>query len=102
MCYFDSDGDYETWLGVPTLPKLNWSSAKTRERMAKVVQTWLPEYDGWRIDVANMTGRRGAEDHTRDAAAMLRRRGWRGPTPCPSPSTFSTRPRTLTSTGGTA
>jgi alpha-glucosidase len=72
MFYFDERGGYESWLGVPTLPKLNWSSETTHERMAGVVTRWLGVYDGWRVDVANMTGRRGAEEHTRTVAATLR------------------------------
>jgi alpha-glucosidase len=72
-------GDYESWLGVRSLPKLNWASAELRHRFATgddaVVRRWLrPPYDldGWRVDVANMTGRRGADDLTREVAALLR------------------------------
>ncbi|HEU5107213.1 MAG TPA: alpha-amylase family glycosyl hydrolase, partial [Micromonosporaceae bacterium] len=41
-----------------------------------VAQRWLlPPYnlDGWRVDVANMTGRRGADALTHDVARLLRR-----------------------------
>ncbi|HEY5229464.1 MAG TPA: glycoside hydrolase family 13 protein [Galbitalea sp.] len=55
---------YVSWLGVPSLPKFNWNSAELRTRFIEgpdsVVAKWLkPPYnlDGWRIDVANMTGR---------------------------------------------
>lgn len=59
--------DYETWLGVRTLVKLNYRSAALREVMYlgkdAVFRHWLrPPYsaDGWRIDVANMLARQGA------------------------------------------
>jgi alpha-glucosidase len=58
---------YESWLGVPFLPKLNYRSQALREIMYAgehgVFRHWLrPPYsvDGWRIDVANMLGRQGA------------------------------------------
>jgi alpha-glucosidase len=74
-----ADGDYESWNGVKSLPKLNWGSALTRERMLAVLRRWLrtPDgvdlFDGWRVDVANMTGRRADEDRTHEVAALLRR-----------------------------
>ncbi|BCJ41424.1 alpha-glycosidase [Actinoplanes ianthinogenes] len=76
LYYFTSDGGYESWLGVPSLPKLNWGSHELRRRFARIAQHWLTypyALDGWRIDVANMTGRRGAEDWSREAAVLLRR-----------------------------
>lgn len=73
MFYFDDDGTYEAWYGVPTLPKLNWSSPLVRERMTAVMRRWLTVYDGWRVDVANMTGRRAGDDHNHEIATMLRR-----------------------------
>ncbi|MFT4157313.1 MAG: glycoside hydrolase family 13 protein [Microbacterium sp.] len=69
--YFkDADNeDYESWLGTSSLPKFNWNSRELRRRFIygadSVVAKWLAEpycTDGWRIDVANMTGRRGVED----------------------------------------
>ena len=46
-----------------------------------VVRRWLEQpydLDGWRIDVANMTGRLGTVDHLLDVAAGVRaRRGRR-------------------------
>jgi alpha-glucosidase len=79
LYYFDDAGGYESWLGVRTLPKLDWGSAELRRRLVTgpdaVVGRWLrPPYglDGWRIDVANMTGRRGADAYTPDVAAMVR------------------------------
>ncbi|MGH3126981.1 MAG: glycoside hydrolase family 13 protein [Gaiellaceae bacterium] len=64
--FFDPDlpAGYECWYGVPSLPKLNYASVELRERMYEgersAVRRWLePPFalDGWRIDVANMTGR---------------------------------------------
>ncbi|GFJ91236.1 hypothetical protein Prum_048780 [Phytohabitans rumicis] len=75
LYYFDADGDYESWKGVKSLPKLNWGSAELRRRMSTVVRRWLgPPYglDGWRVDVANMTGRCGADAYTHEVAALLR------------------------------
>lgn len=59
--------DYESWLGVWTLPKLNYQSEELRGRVyahdSAVFRQWLREpflADGWRVDVANMLGRQGA------------------------------------------
>ena len=62
LFYFDDSlpNGYESWLGIRSLPKLNWSSPELRARMAGVVRRWLEppyELDGWRVDVANMVGR---------------------------------------------
>ena len=72
--------DYESWLGVRSLPKFNWNSAELRRRFvdgpSAIAQRWLrPPYglDGWRVDVANMTGRRGAQADTWNVARLLRR-----------------------------
>lgn len=64
---FDQHPDqYASWLGVWTLPKLNYQSAELRRRIYENVDSlfrqWLlPPYsaDGWRVDVANMLGRQG-------------------------------------------
>jgi alpha-glucosidase len=73
LYYFDGDGEYESWLGVKTLPKLNWGSTELRRRFVAVLTRWLDRLDGWRVDVANMTGRRGADAYTHEVAALLRR-----------------------------
>ena len=73
MFFFDDDGGYEAWYGVPSLPKLNWRSPLVRERMIAVMRRWLEVYDGWRVDVANMTGRRAGDDVNHEVAAMIRR-----------------------------
>jgi alpha-glucosidase len=76
MYYVDASGRYENWLGIDTLPKLNWASQELRRRFldgADAVATrWLADLDGWRVDVANMTGRRGPDDHNHEVARLLR------------------------------
>ncbi|MEU8105900.1 glycoside hydrolase family 13 protein [Nonomuraea muscovyensis] len=74
MFFFDPvTGDYASWWGVKSLPKLNWNSGLVRSRVPAVLKRWLGPLDGWRVDVANMTGRLGADDHTHEVAALLRR-----------------------------
>jgi alpha-glucosidase len=64
---------YASWLGVRSLPTLNWSSPELRRRMGDVLRHWLDEgLDGWRIDVANMVGRHGALDLNHEVAAWAR------------------------------
>lgn len=59
--------EYESWLGIRSLPKLNYNSEKLRDWMYRaddsVMRSWLKppyEIDGWRVDVANMLARSGA------------------------------------------
>lgn len=79
--YFTDAGntEYVSWLGYASLPKFDWSSEALRRRFItgedSVVAKWLkPPYriDGWRIDVANMTGRLGAVDLNADVRQLLR------------------------------
>ena len=78
--YFSEDrSEYAAWFGVPSLPKLNWLSPALRERFiggpTSVVARFLqPPFnlDGWRIDVANMTGRHGDVDLNRSVALAVR------------------------------
>lgn len=72
---------YVGWYEHPTLPKLNYNGHGLMERMAldedSVVARWMKppfDLDGWRIDVANMTGRYAADDLARDVARAIRRR----------------------------
>lgn len=74
----DSDA-YEGWLGVATLPKFRHRSAELRRRLLEgpgsVAAKWLrPPYDldGWRVDVANMTGRQAEDDFNHEVARALR------------------------------
>lgn len=78
--FFDAENtEYESWLGTPTLPKFNWASSALREAFISgedsIVAKWLkPPYnaDGWRIDVANMTGRLGDVDLNAEVRQLLR------------------------------
>ncbi len=77
---FHPDGGYESWLGHHTLPKVNHANPELRAAMVEgsesVVARWLrPPYDvdGWRIDVANMTGRLGPTDLAHEVARAVRR-----------------------------
>jgi len=79
--YYWTDGEpgYVGWLEHASLPKLSYGSPELAARMIdgpdSVVGRYLREpfgLDGWRIDVANMTGRHGAEDRTLDVARTLR------------------------------
>jgi len=68
---------YETWVQVRRMPKLNWGSAELRRRMTEgpdsVVRRWLRAgLDGWRLDVANSTGRRIADEFNHDVLKSIR------------------------------
>ncbi len=78
--FFDEHPDrYESWLGISSLPKLDHRSAELRRRYYEgedsVLARYLaPPFDmaGWRIDVANMTGRLGALDMNHEVARIAR------------------------------
>jgi alpha-glucosidase len=75
LYYFDSSlpAGYESWMGIPVLPKLDWRSPELRRRMTAVARQWLDAgLDGWRIDVANMTARYRDVELTREVAQLLR------------------------------
>ncbi|MEY2635247.1 MAG: hypothetical protein RIS75_1187 [Actinomycetota bacterium] len=70
---------YECWLGVRTLPKFNFNSEELIKRFItddkSIIRKWLRTpfgLDGWRVDVANMAGRQGEFDLTRDIAKIVR------------------------------
>jgi alpha-glucosidase len=72
--------EYESWLDVRSLPKINHASDAMRRRFYdgpdSVVARYLrPPFslDGWRIDVANMTGRYGMHDHNAMVRSLTRR-----------------------------
>ena len=61
---------YVGWFGLESLPKLNYASKALRkavyEGKKSIVKKWIsPKFGmaGWRIDVGNMTGVQGAENH---------------------------------------
>lgn len=79
--YFTDDRNdgYVSWLGYDSLPKLDWSSEGLKDRFVRdedsAVRRWLRPpvgLDGWRIDVANMTGRMGDLDHNADVRRLIR------------------------------
>jgi alpha-glucosidase len=73
--YFDESihGGYESWLGHRSLPKLDWRSEDLHERFAGILQRYLDlGLDGWRVDVANMTGRYRDLDLNHDVAKWMR------------------------------
>jgi alpha-glucosidase len=78
--FYHHPHDYACWLGVRSLPKLNYRSPALREIMYDgpdaIFRRWLrPPYsiDGWRIDVANMLGRQGAEQLGLEVARAIRK-----------------------------
>lgn len=76
--FTDHPDGYWSWLGVPTLPKLDHRSEVLRRRLwdgeGSVVARWLHRgLDGWRIDVANMVGRLGPVDDNLEVARGMRR-----------------------------
>jgi len=67
---------YACWLGYRTLPKFDHRNVDLRRALYEgpdsVVARWLRELDGWRIDVANMTGRYKDVDVAHDVARAVR------------------------------
>ena len=62
--FFDKDNHYDTWVGVETMPKLNYGSQRLRDiiyrRRDSVLKKWLLSpynIDGWRFDVAECLAR---------------------------------------------
>lgn len=77
--WIDGGPGYASWLGHSNLPKLNFASPELGPRLIdgprSVIGRWLQapwSLDGWRVDVANMTGRYAAEDHNEDVGRRLR------------------------------
>jgi alpha-glucosidase len=75
----DADPGYVSWLEHASLPKLNYNAPALAARMVQgpdsVIGRWLAEpyaLDGWRIDVANMTGRYADDDLTHLVARTIR------------------------------
>ena len=94
--YLNEDGTYVSWLGHASLPKFNMASApaaraavRHRRLGGRALAAPPYELDGWRIDVANMTGRSGADDNTRGGPGSARPSP-RPPGRCCSPSTATT------------
>jgi alpha-glucosidase len=69
---------YEAWVGVPSLPKFDHRSAELARRLydgpESVAARWLRapfHLDGWRVDAANVAGRRGDVDLSHDLQRRL-------------------------------
>lgn len=78
--WFEYPHDYAHWLHAKTLPKLKWDSPELVSRFLEgndsVIGRWLQApylLDGWRVDVANMTGRHGEDDMASFVAKTMRR-----------------------------
>ncbi|MHB1172218.1 MAG: glycoside hydrolase family 13 protein [Lacisediminihabitans sp.] len=76
----ETNETYAAWLSVSSLPKFNWNSRELRRRFIEgpdsVVAKWLKapyNLDGWRIDVANMTGRYREDDLNSEVRRTIRR-----------------------------
>lgn len=85
LYYWDADGRHVGWRGHASLPKLRYASDDVGRRMYagpdSVVARWLRDapdgaggagLDGWRVDVANMTGRYRDEDAAHAVARAIR------------------------------
>jgi alpha-glucosidase len=78
--YFSNKNkNYDSWFGVPSLPKFNWNSKSLRKKFItgekSIVARWLKQpfgMDGWRIDVSNMTGRIRDEDMYMELQILIR------------------------------
>lgn len=78
--FYDDDIDnYEMWLGVRTLPRLNYRCADLRQEMYEgqdsIMRYWLREpyaIDGWRLDVANMLARQNFSQLAHDVGRGMR------------------------------
>ena len=72
--------EYVSWFDFPSLPKFDHRNPELRRRLYEgpdsIVASWLKPpaaLDGWRIDVANMTGRHGTVDLNHQVATSVRR-----------------------------
>ena len=65
---FGTDGNYEAWWGMDTLPKLNYEgSRQLQEDILRIAKKWVsPPYsvDGWRLDVAADLGHSELFNHS--------------------------------------
>ena len=64
---YDEKGGFQTWWGIPTLPKLNYeTSSRLWKEIMAIAKKWVsPPYnvDGWRLDVAPDLGETLATNH---------------------------------------
>ena len=78
--FIDHPDTYQSWLGIDSLPKLDHRSDEMRRRYYEGAESHLAQYlaepfnmAGWRIDVANMTGRLGPLDLNQQVAKTTRK-----------------------------
>jgi alpha-glucosidase len=78
--FYNHPNQYEAWLGVRSLIKLNYRSQKLRDAVYRnpdsVLRRWLKEpyrIDSWRLDVQNMQGRQGEVQLGNKVGRELRR-----------------------------
>lgn len=71
--YIDDNGKVAFWEDVPTLPQLNYSHEALRDIMYKDTTSVLKKFlkppfnqDGWRLDVADVVGRRDEDQLTHE------------------------------------
>lgn len=77
---YERPDQYEMWMGVPSLPKINYRSEQVRDIMLRnpdsVLRHWMkPPYsiDGWRLDVQNTQARQGATQLGNKVGRILRK-----------------------------
>ncbi len=77
--FYERPDDFLAWLGIKSLPKLNYSSQKLRDRMYQqedsILRYWMNppfEIDGWRLDVYNMTARQGTHQLNEEVGREMR------------------------------
>ena len=71
--FIKEDGTYDTWVGVPTMPKLNYASDDLRDALYRgedsVLKKWMKapfKIDGYRFDVADCMARNADIDLYRE------------------------------------
>ncbi|ALP41586.1 maltodextrin glucosidase [Aeromonas schubertii] len=76
---FAEDGDYVSWKGIRSLPKLDFASERVQDVIYRaddaIVRHWMrPPYqiDGWRFDVIHMLGEQGSASGNRHHVRALR------------------------------
>jgi len=76
----EKPGEYASWLGFGSLPKLNYASQRLRDLMYRgedgIMRRWLrPPWNasGWRVDVGNMLGRLDAQQLDKEIIPEIRR-----------------------------
>lgn len=76
---FDAEGDYVSWKGIRSLPKLDFASEQVQDAVYRaddaILRHWMrPPYqiDGWRLDVIHMLGEGGCAQGNRHHVRAIR------------------------------